>query len=893
MSSVRKSVSNSMNKMRTIMNLKTRTIIFISCLSSVMLFGQDGQKENKLHLIPYPMQVTLLPGTIDLKDDVQIAVSPSHREDEFAARQLIIEFRNKIGGNPVLIDDAATAVIKLSRSKGETTGKEGYFLRVRSDEIEIIAGSAAGIFYGVQTLRQLIRANLNADSSLSCLEIVDKPALKYRGWQDDISRGPIPKLDFLKRQIRTLSEYKLNCMTLYTEHVFKLSKHPIIAPADGITAEEIKELTAFAKDYHVEVIGNFQSFGHFKHILKHPEYAHLAETANVLSPALEASYDFLADAYAEVAPAYESRLFNINCDETFGLGTGPARAMLDSLGKEGLYACHINRIADLLKPYGKRMMMWGDIAEEYPAIIPRLPADLIVLPWAYHAAESFESYILPFTKMGLDFMVCPGVSCWGRIYPDFETAIINISNFVRDGVKHGCLGMLNTTWDDDGENLANYNWYPLIWGAEISWNPILPVELSEMNALRNSRQDSFNKAFDPLFFRIKGAGFGQLMGQLSQLDKHKASGGLKDSEFWKSLTELNIKKQLSASSLLTEASGLAAKLSALAGLVRQNRDVVESAAFAAARVKFMAEKIELAADLGCKVQAPAEIQLRARLKKMEQDVVKLKLEYKRLWEMENRAWWLDVNLQKYEKLETNIRQMADYIFILPDTDTFSCQRRVNLRPLFSAEKIYYTIDGSDPTEYSQLFSGPFFVKKSSLVRARPVVNGKPGLISQQHILVYDGWVMRIDARYPRAKEYSAEGMIGLFDGIHGTVNFHKGGYQGYLKNNFDVVIELKRVRKISTIETGFLQDSRSWILYPQWVEYSVSLDGEFYSDVVRIENKVDPAFEGGMKQIFKADMGGMRGKYIRIVAKNTGQLPDWHKSAGGDAWLFVDEIEIK
>jgi len=130
-----------------------------------------------------------------------------------------------------------------------------------------------------------------------------------RGWLDDITRGPIQTLDVLKREIRTMAEYKQNWFTLYTKHVFKLEKHPTIAHNDGITAKEIKELSAYAKQYHVELVGCFQSFGHFKNILDIPKYAHLGEVAS--------------------------------------------KEMVAEMGPGGVYAYHINRIADLLKPYGK------------------------------------------------------------------------------------------------------------------------------------------------------------------------------------------------------------------------------------------------------------------------------------------------------------------------------------------------------------------------------------------------------------------------------------------------------------------------------------------------------------------------------------------------------------
>ena len=73
-----------------------------------------------------------------------------------------------------------------------------------------------------------------------------------------------------------------------------------------------------------------------------------------------------------------------------------------------------------------------------------------MLTWGYDARPSFEDQILPFAKAGYDFYVCPGVNGWSRVLPDFGAATTNIQNFVRDGLKLGAVGMLNTAWDDDG-----------------------------------------------------------------------------------------------------------------------------------------------------------------------------------------------------------------------------------------------------------------------------------------------------------------------------------------------------------------------------------------------------------------------------------------------------------
>jgi len=191
----------------------------------------------------------------------------------------------------------------------------------------------------------------------------------------------------------------------------------------------------------------------------------------VLNPTDEATYQLLDDLYSEQAPLLESNLFNVCCDETEGLGTGPAKALAGEIGVGAVYARHVRRIHDLLRDkYGKRMMMWGDIILMHPDKLGMIPKDTIMLSWGYHAAPSFEGAILPFAKSGYEFFVCPGISNWNRILPDTRTATANIQVYVRDGAKHGALGMLNTTWDDEGEQLAGWNWHGIAWGAECAWN---------------------------------------------------------------------------------------------------------------------------------------------------------------------------------------------------------------------------------------------------------------------------------------------------------------------------------------------------------------------------------------------------------------------------------------
>jgi len=582
-----------------------------------------------LKLIPTPQQIEFSEGRFTFGAPTTVAVS--NEADSFAAAQILEEVRNDLEIT-MKTGPVARAHIVLSRSgapPAEKGAKEAYSLTITPQKIEIRASGAAGIFYGVQTLKQLVRGNCT-DNSIPCLKIIDWPALKYRGWQDDISRGPIPTLDFLKREIRTLSEFKLNAMTLYTEHVFKLKKHPKIAPADGLSAAEIAELSDYAKKYHVELIGNFQSFGHFRKIVETPGYEHLSDDNWTISPAREETYQFLADAYSEVAPAYESALFDINCDEV-SLNKGATKEMVDKLGLEKVYAMHINRIAQMLRKYGKTPMMWGDIAVKHPAIVPQLPKDLIVLSWGYSPRESFDNAIEPFKKIGLQFWVCPGVSCWNRIWPDFKTAEVNISNYVRDGVKNGAAGMLNTTWDDDGENFFNYNWWPLIWGAEVAWNPA-------MSDSRDSRRKEFDAAFASCFFG-RDDQITSLLWALSNLRSNPASGGLSDKSFWRTEPAEKPPTLEEAKKLSTDGAKIVEQLNQKS---KYNADTLAYAQFAARRAEFV--------GLRQQPDVPTD-----RLIQLAKD---LKAEYARLWKLENRPWWLEENLRKYDDLIARLRLPA-------------------------------------------------------------------------------------------------------------------------------------------------------------------------------------------------------------------------------------------
>ena len=349
-------------------------------------------------------------------------------------------------------------------------GEEGYQLLINEQNIIISADGNKGIFYGIQSLIQLIRGNKN-QGFLPGLSITDYPAFKYRSVMDDISRGPIPTLDYMKYQIRRLAEMKINTIIQYVEHVVKTESYPEFAPDDGsLTIDEWREIADYALNYNITIIGGFQSFGHFQKILETPEYAHLGESGSLISPLKEESYEFLENIYNEMIPAFQSDFFNINCDETFDLGKEDSKQLVDSLGYGEVYYQHIMRLYDIVKKYDKRIIMWGDILMQYPELIKKLPKDVLIGTWNYDAKETFKEFIDPFNDSGHELWVVPGVLNSRRIYPDFDKAFKNIRVFIEEGYEAGATGVLNCFWDDGSTGLFSNDWYGAAYGADKSWN---------------------------------------------------------------------------------------------------------------------------------------------------------------------------------------------------------------------------------------------------------------------------------------------------------------------------------------------------------------------------------------------------------------------------------------
>ena len=348
---------------------------------------------------------------------------------------------------------------------------EGYVLVADARGAHVVAQSDAGIFYGLQTLKQLFTGD-SAQMRLQPAVLRDWPAMRWRGVHDDLSRGPVPTLEFQKQQIRTFAAYKINVYSPYFEHTLAFRSHPLIAPPGGaMSREDVRELVEYALLHHVMVIPEQQTFGHLHHALKYEIYAPLSETphGHVLAPGQSGSLELMRAIYAEIDSLFPSPFLHLGADETFELGKGQTKARVQAEGIGPVYVQYLKDIERTLRRPDKRFLFWGDIAMHHPTLVRDLPRGMIAIGWEYGARTGFDRFLKPFRDAGLETWIAPGVSNWNRVWPNYAAALPNIQGFAREGQASGATGMMNTTWDDNGDAIFNQAWYGVVFGAAAAW----------------------------------------------------------------------------------------------------------------------------------------------------------------------------------------------------------------------------------------------------------------------------------------------------------------------------------------------------------------------------------------------------------------------------------------
>lgn len=213
--------------------------------------------------------------------------------------------------------------------------------------------------------------------------------------------------------------------------------------------------------------------------------------------------------------------------------------------------------------------------------------------------------------------------------------------------------------------------------------------------------------------------------------------------------------------------------------------------------------------------------------------------------------------------------------------------------------LYYTTDGTCPTNASSVYSQAIPINGDCVIKA---VAYSPtygySTVVEQHLTRFVAdkkltYVVEPD------QQYRDSGEEGLIDRLYGTTNYRIGGWQGWQKD-VELNIDLLQEKPVSSVGINCLSDCRSWVFFPQSFAVEYSLDGKDYQPLGELKNIARDAMsdsdwnykEEGRQQSFTLKASATA-RYLKLKIKNYGALPSWHISAGQQAWLFIDEIEIQ
>ncbi|NCS90558.1 MAG: family 20 glycosylhydrolase, partial [Ignavibacteria bacterium] len=440
----------------------------------LLVVNSFAQSDN-FTIIPVPKSIEKFNGSFSFQNNITISIKNNFDENLFAA-ELIGKTLKEFLGVRSTIDSQSKGVITLSINDKlvafpEETTDEGYILLIDENGISLEALTSKGLFYGAMSLIQLLEKA--EEKTLPYFKVIDYPDMKVRAVSDDISRGQVSTLDNFKKIIVHMSRYKMNVYMPYIEDMLLFNAYPTIGVNRGaLTKEEASELVDFAGKHFVEVIPIFQTLGHYENILSQDEFLKYAEFpgAASLNVTNDSIYVFLETMMKEVFELFPTKFFHMGADESYDVGLGYSKKLVDETNIATVHANHYKKIYSIAKKYGKTVLMYGDIILQHPEILSQIPKDIIVVDWHYRADKNYTS-TKTFKESGFEYYVSP--SSWNFLttFPTNINSLPNIKHIIKDGLKNGSAGMVNSNWGDYGaETFKELILFNYAWSAQCAWN---------------------------------------------------------------------------------------------------------------------------------------------------------------------------------------------------------------------------------------------------------------------------------------------------------------------------------------------------------------------------------------------------------------------------------------
>jgi len=770
-------------------------LLILACMKDTV----KTKQQESLNIIPAPLSVERGAGYYILNKSTRVLFSDQNHDLERIADQIAEIVSQTSSPAPEIANIANdnqhnnSILLRLTESVADF-GEEGYHLSINPDRILIEAETPEGVFYGMQSLIQLMSPAVTTDKkktewSIPSVEIKDKPKFPWRGNMLDASRHFI-KPEFIKKNLDYLARYKMN---IFHWHLtddqgwrVEVDGYPNLTETGAwrvdrnnepwwgraaqqqgekatyggfYTKKQIREIVDYAKERFITIVPEIDMPGHSQAIIaSYPEVScdggsYFVATggvadSNTVCPGKEVSFEFIEGVLGEVLELFPGDYFHIGGDECNKSMWQNCADCQKRIADENLKDEHelqsyfIQRVEKIVNNFGKKLIGWDEILEG------GLAPNAAVMSWRG------EQGGIRAAEMDHHVVMTPSKYCYldlkqgdPELEPELGYSECKLSTsysynpipgvLSADKTKY-ILGVQGNLWGESIQNQthAHYMLFPRLQAiAEVGWTP----------AARRSWLDFVKRLeHDMLWMDSKGIGYAKSMYNVA-LDIQPLKGGL---------------------------------------------------------------ELALSTEHG------------------------------------------------------NV-------------------------------PIYYTTDGSLPSVQSNRYAGPIKITHSLEINTAAFRNGKMlGKVKTRELSIHKGLGKNAVLTNPADKKYPGIPEKSLTDLLRGTLEINHPQWMGFEASDFEVVIDLEQETDISEVILCCLEHQGKWIFQPNSVEVLTSVDGNTYDKVSRIavQNKVNR----NEPRLAEMKMSFQKTKihYLKIRAQTLKECPPWHKSAGGKAWFFVDEIII-
>lgn len=765
-----------------------KTIIF----SLLMLVFSTLTFAGKIQIVPLPMQINPGSGVFVINESTRLLVDENLPTIEIAGLfaekvKLTTGIVLKTGFYNPGVENKNAIVFTTFGSETEL-GKEGYIAEVTDKNIFVRSSAPNGLFYGLQSLLQLLPPDIEkVAQNYKTLEVPavfirDKPRFSYRGLHLDVGRHLYP-VSFIKKFIDVMALYKINTFHWHlTEDQgwrIEIKKYPLLTTLGSVrkgtqigrsseidnvpyggfyTQDEAREVVAYAAKKYITVIPEIEMPGHSVAALT--AYPRLSCTGgpfevrtqfgvadDICCAGNDSVFIFYQDVLTEIMDIFPSKYIHIGGDEAPKVRWEKCDKCQDRIKKEHLkdeaelQSYFIKRIEAFVLSKNRRIIGWDEILEG------GLAPEATVMAW-----RGIQAAVDAATQ-GHDAIMTPVDYCYLDYYQsDPATEPLAIGGFLT----------LKTVY---------------------SYNPV--PEILNPDQARH-------------IIGVQGNVWTEYM---------------------------------------------------------KTQDMVEYMAFPRA--------IALA-EVGW---SPQE---------------------KREWDdfitrMDNQFPRLDNLGIRYSKgsftVDFSMKQENNQNLIVLSSET-------------KGMDIRYTTDGSEPLISSALYSSPFTLPKTSIVKAALFSNGKiAGNINHRTINVNKASGKPVTISKPYSYKYPGTGNQAMTDGLTGTESY-KSGWQGYEGTDMEFTVDLLELTDVNNVKIGFVKNPADWVLFPAQVIIYISTDGMNWKES---KPTTFDATSPSKREVATAEaqFSNVRARYIKVSAVSPKKLPEWHEYKGEDCWIFADELIVE